>query len=338
MNTDRLYMQRAIELARKGKGHVSTNPMVGAVIVYEAKIIGEGYHKKCGEAHAEVNAIDSVKEHDKDKIQHSTMYVSLEPCSHWGKTPPCCELIVKNKISRVVIAMQDPFSKVCGRGIEMLKNNGIEVVVGIMEQEARELNKRFITYHEKHRPYIILKWAATIDNFIDTDRDISKPAPWITNYACKVLVHKYRVDEDAIWVGKNTVVRDNPTLTVREWVGKNPIRITMDNSNEINSSHNINNNQAETIIYRNKSIEQIIDDMYNRNIQSVLVEGGLNLLNYLIENRLFDEIREFISPISIAKIGKNGICGIKAPQIKHCTKQKSQKIGNIVLNTYFLIK
>ena len=338
MSKDRLYMERAILLAKKGKGRVSTNPMVGAVIVYDGVIIGEGYHQKCGEAHAEVNAIASVSESDIDKIPYSTMYVSLEPCSHWGKTPPCCELIVKNKIGRVVIAMQDPFGEVCGRGIKMLKDNGVDVVVGLMEEEAMQLNKRFITYHSKQRPYIILKWASTIDGFIDTDRDISKPAPWITNYACKVLVHKYRVEEDAIWVGKNTVVRDNPALTVREWCGKNPIRISMDNSDNINQSHKIMDDEAETIIYNNKSIEQIIDDMYQRGIQSVLVEGGKMLLDYLIENKLFDEIREFVSPLSVSKIGDGSISGIMAPQIKNCTKAKTEKIGNVTLNTYFCVK
>lgn len=334
MNKDNIYMARAIELAKKGNGYVSTNPMVGAVIVYQDKIIGEGYHQKYGENHAEINALNTVKASDKDKLPLSTMYVSLEPCSHWGKTPPCCEQIVKQKIKKVVIAMKDPFSKVCGRGIDMMRANNIEVKVGIMENEAKELNKRFITFHEKKRPYIILKWAATIDQFIDSERNTSKPAPWITNYACKILVHKWRAEEDAIWVGKNTVIRDNPTLNIREWFGNNPLRISMDNKSEINQTYNINNKDAETIIFNQHSIEQIIEELYKKNIQSIFVEGGKYLLDYLIEHKIFDEIREFISPLTINQISNKATQGIKSPQIKHAIKTNSEKIGNITLNTY----
>lgn len=328
-------MKRAIELAKLGAGSVSTNPMVGAVIVYNDIIIGEGYHKKCGEAHAEINALNSVKQEDLGKLPLSTMFVSLEPCSHWGKTGPCCEAVIEKKIKKIVIAMKDPFTKVCGRGIEMMKKFGVEVEVGIMEQEARELNKRFITFHEKKRPYITLKWAATSDGYIDSNRDITTPAPWITNHACKILVHKYRAEEDAIWVGKNTVIRDNPTLTIREWFGKNPIRISMDNKNTISDIHNICNNEAETIIYRNKSIEQILDDMYSRGIQSVLVEGGKYLLDYLITHELFDEIKEFTSQVSIKDIGDGTVSGVKAPKIFNAKLIEQKEIGSIILKTYY---
>ncbi len=333
-NKDIIYMRRALELAERGKGYVSTNPMVGAVIVYNDRIIGEGYHQKCGEAHAEVNAINSVREQDLKHLADSTMYVTLEPCSHWGKTPPCCDLIISKGIKRVVAAMQDPFAKVSGNGFKRMQENGIDVSVGILEDDARELNKRFLTYHEKKRPYIILKWARTYDGFIDCERQANEPSPWFTNHSCKVLVHKWRSEEDAIWVGKNTVLRDNPTLTVREWFGNNPIRISMENTKEIDSTYNICNSEAQTIIYHKESIEEMISDMYSRGIQSVFVEGGEYLLNYLIQNELFDEIFEFVSPKSIQEFGACTQNGTKAPKILHSKLIEKHDIGNTELNYY----
>lgn len=333
IDIDAIFIHRAIELAKRGAGSVSTNPMVGCVIVHNNKIIGEGYHKKYGDNHAEVNAINSVK--NQHLLPYSTLYVSLEPCSHWGKTPPCSELIIQKGIKRVVVAMQDPFAEVCGRGLEMMRNSGIDVTLGVLEHEAMELNRRFITYHEKRRPYIILKWATTRDGYIDSNRDASKPAPWITNHACKILVHRWRSEEDAIWVGKNTVLRDNPTLTVREWFGRNPIRISMDNTDTIDSKYNICNEDAETIIFKGKTIEQMLSELYERGIQSILVEGGRQLLNELIVKGLYDEIREFISPISIKQLSDGAISGTKAPKIINAKLLSSNKIGEIVLNRYY---
>jgi diaminohydroxyphosphoribosylaminopyrimidine deaminase/5-amino-6-(5-phosphoribosylamino)uracil reductase len=231
MNFDEKYMLRCLELAKDGFGNVAPNPMVGCVIVCEGKIIGEGYHQEYGKAHAEVNAIHSVR--DKSLLQKSTLYVNLEPCAHFGKTPPCANLIVEHNIPRVVIGCVDSYSEVSGKGIEKLRNAGIEVTVGILENESLELNKRFFTFHNKKRPYVILKWAETQDGFIDVDRPLDKSRDttadnWITSPLSKQLVHKWRSEEAAIMVGTTTVLNDNPQLNVREWKGKNPTRIVID--------------------------------------------------------------------------------------------------------------
>ena len=219
------YMQRCIELAGNGLCNVSPNPMVGAVIVCDGKIIGEGYHIRCGEAHAEVNAIRSVK--DESLLERSTIYVSLEPCSHYGKTPPCADLIIEKKIPRIVIGCQDPFSKVAGRGIQKLRDAGREVIVGVLEAECRQLICKFITFHTFHRPYITLKWAESQDGFIDLNRTAGNPVKLSTPLT-SMIVHKKRSESDAIMVGTRTALLDNPSLTVRNWYGKNPIRIVLD--------------------------------------------------------------------------------------------------------------
>ena len=216
------YMQRCIELAGNGLCNVSPNPMVGAVIVCDERIIGEGYHIRCGEAHAEVNAIRSVK--DESLLERSTIYVSLEPCSHYGKTPPCADLIIEKKIPRIVIGCQDPFSKVAGRGIQKLRDAGREVIVGVLEAECRQLIRKFITFHTFHRPYITLKWAESQDGFIDLNRTAGNPVKLSTPLT-SMIVHKKRSESDAIMVGTRTALLDNPSLTVRNWYGKNPIRI-----------------------------------------------------------------------------------------------------------------
>jgi len=308
------FMSRCLQLAENGLGNAAPNPMVGSVIVHNNKIIGEGFHRKCGEAHAEVNAINSVK--DKELLKDSTLYVNLEPCSHYGKTPPCSNLIIQHKIPRVVIGCKDTFSLVSGRGIEQLKNAGCAVIVGVMENEARWLNRRFFTFHEKKRPYIVLKWAQTIDGFVDVKRNENEPSKpfWITNDLCKRLVHKWRSEEQAIMVGTNTALKDNPQLNVREWFGNMPLRIVTDRNLRLPKNLNIFDNSQKTLIFnslkneisdkiefvkidfsenKKNSVLQILEKLYERNILSVFVEGGSELLNTFISNHLWDEARVF---------------------------------------------
>ncbi|HBX51616.1 MAG TPA: bifunctional diaminohydroxyphosphoribosylaminopyrimidine deaminase/5-amino-6-(5-phosphoribosylamino)uracil reductase RibD [Bacteroidales bacterium] len=303
-------MHRCLQLARLGLDSVSPNPMVGSVIVFKNRVIGEGYHEKYGQAHAEVNAINSVK--NQELLKDSTLYVNLEPCSHYGKTPPCADLIIEKKIPRVVIACKDSCSLVCGAGIEKLEKAKCEVLVGILEPKARELNKRFFTFHEKKRPYIILKWAQTADGFIDKiRRKKGINASWITNDICKKLVHKWRSEEDAFMVGTNTAVLDNPQLTTRNWTGKNPLRIVIDRTLKIPVTHYLRNDKAKTFFFTEKThkntintefiqidfsqniLPQIIKELFNRSVQSLVVEGGTQLLQSFIDADLWDETRIF---------------------------------------------
>jgi diaminohydroxyphosphoribosylaminopyrimidine deaminase/5-amino-6-(5-phosphoribosylamino)uracil reductase len=341
MNTHQDYMQRCIELAQKGLGNVAPNPMVGCVIVHDGKIIGEGYHEKYGGSHAEVNAINSVT--DKSQLKKATLYVNLEPCAHFGKTPPCADLIIENKIPYVVIGTIDPFAKVDGRGIEKLMKAGIDVKVGVLEEESKNLNKRFFTFHEKKRPYIILKWAQTSDGYIDIIRNeegLEKPLR-ITNEASDKLSHTWRSQEQAIIVGKKTAVFDNPQLTVRNTPGKNPLRIAIDRNLVIPSNYFLLDKTTPTLIFTSgeaksennleyKRIDfdepllpQILDKLYHDNIQSLIVEGGTLLINSFINNNLWDEARVFISDQKIEN-------GVNAPalEIKPVTKQN---IDNDVL-------
>ena len=332
---DVTYMKYALELARKGGRATRPNPMVGAVIVFNGEIIGEGYHQKCGEAHAEVNAVNSVK--NRELLPQSTIYVTLEPCSHWGKTPPCSDMIVAERFKRVVVAMVDPFEKVSGSGINKIRAAGIEVEVGILENEARELNKSFITYHTKQRPYVILKWAQTTDGFIDNDRDPNTPATWMTGAECKRLVHRWRSEECAIMVGTNTVIRDNPSLTVRDCQGNNPVRVTFDSKLSLPMNRNIFDDQAKTLIFTThdaickcntqypknieliglqstKNMDEVLKKLYERGIMSIIVEGGRSLLDSFIDAGLWDEMRIFKSPLMLNDLrGGSGIGGIKAP-------------------------
>ncbi|MCD7963561.1 MAG: bifunctional diaminohydroxyphosphoribosylaminopyrimidine deaminase/5-amino-6-(5-phosphoribosylamino)uracil reductase RibD [Rikenellaceae bacterium] len=335
---DELYMQRCLELASLGEGYAAPNPMVGSVIVFNDRIIGEGYHKKCGEAHAEVNAVNSVKE--KEMLRQSTLYVNLEPCSHWGRTPPCADMIIEYKIPKVVIGMVDPFGRVCGEGIRKLRDAGINVTVGILEEKCKALNRKFITYHSKKRPYITLKWAQTIDGYLDNNRDASTPATWMTGQACKILVHRMRSTHQAIMTGTNTIIRDNPSLTVREWFGQNAVRIVIDRNLRLTDDYNIFSGEAETIIFtlsenlnragkifRNKQIIglnrpddicEIPEYLYTRGIQSLFVEGGAELFSSLISAGLWDEAKIFISQSSVKELnGTKNIqpYGIKAPDI-----------------------
>lgn len=329
MSTDEKYMRRCLQLAANGRGCVAPNPMVGAVVVHDGKIIGEGYHREYGKAHAEVNAINSVA--DKSLLAQSTIYVSLEPCSHYGKTPPCSQLIIDSKIPKVVMATLDPYFKVSGRGVNMLKAAGIEVKIGVLEAEARELNKTFFTAQQETRPYIFLKWAQTKDGFIDklrTEGCVAVPTP-ISNDQTRILVHKIRSEVASIMVATNTVVNDNPSLTTRYWKGENPVRIILDRTNRIPADSQVLNDVVETIVFTEKLentqpgnntdyiqipfdrelIPSILKELNKRKINSILVEGGARLLQSFIEKNAWDE-----AFIEIAD--KLFDDGVKAPVIR----------------------
>ena len=301
-----LYMRRCIELAKLGAGNVAPNPMVGAVLVYNDEIIGEGFHKKFGEAHAEVNCIKSVLDTNQKFISKSTLYVSLEPCAHFGKTPPCADLIIDNKIKQVKVGCTDSFEKVNGEGIKKLLAAGIKVDVGILESECRILNKRFFTFHTKKRPYIILKWAQSQDGFI-TGKNLTTTK--ISNIYTDKLVHKWRSQEAAILVGSNTVRIDNPYLTTRKWLGKNPVRIIIDEHLKIDANANVFNNESYTIIINSQKnfsyinteylqinfeksvVESTLNCLYNKQLNSVIIEGGSRTLKYFIDAGFWDEAR-----------------------------------------------
>lgn len=320
-------MLRCLDLAQLGLGSTAPNPSVGCVIVHNNKIIGEGYTSPYGGAHAEVNAINSVE--DASLLPASTLYVSLEPCAHYGKTPPCANLIVNKKIKRVVVACLDPFAKVNGAGIKMLMQAGIDVTVGVLEEEALEQNRRFITFHQEKRPYIILKWAETADGFVDGIRTSSTdPSLKITGDTANILVHKWRSEEAGIMVGKNTAMLDNPTLTTRKYKGKNPIRILLDEKSETPQTANIFNAEAETIVISENThnLRSVLAELHARNIQSVLVEGGPTLHRSFYEAGLWDEIRRFVAPLNIGK----GISALACTQ----TPQSETTIGADRLLTY----
>ncbi len=336
------YMLRCIELARNGLGNTAPNPMVGSVIVHDGNIIGEGYHRKAGESHAEVNAINSVQ--DKELLKESTLYVNLEPCSHYGKTPPCANLIASLGIPRVVIGSIDTAAHVSGKGIEILKNAGCDVIVGVLGDVCRELNKRFFTFHEKQRPYIILKWAQTKDGFIDIERTEDSPLQptWITNEYAKALVHKWRAEEQAILVGTNTAIQDNPSLTTRHWYGKNPLRIVLDENLILPDGLKLFDQNASTVIIADAKVKslrkrklpdnigiefvdyssdfytQLFKVLLNLDVQSLIIEGGEKVLTSFIQNNLWDEARIFTGNKVFNK-------GVKAPDFN----QKGIKIESL---------
>ncbi len=329
------YMSRCIALAKNGLGATYPNPMVGSVIVYEDKIIGEGWHKKAGGPHAEVNAVNSVL--DKSLLNKATIYVSLEPCSHFGKTPPCCDLIIKNKIPNVVIGTVDPNIMVAGNGIKKLIEAGINVTVGVLEDECNELNKRFFTFHRKKRPYIVLKWAQSQDGFIAPLEKTEKRPVWITNTHSRQLVHKWRTEEQAILVGTQTVIDDNPKLNARDWHGNSPVRIILDQNNRIPKDNAVFDDQTKTIVFTNSEntickenttfevidfkhniADKIIDSLFKLNIQSVIIEGGLQTLQTFIDANLWDEARIFTGKPFLKK-------GTKAPFLSKNNSEK-QKI------------
>ncbi len=323
------FMHRCLELAQNGLGMVAPNPMVGSLIVHNGLIIGEGYHQKYGGPHAEVNAIASVK--NKELLTQSTLFVNLEPCCHFGKTPPCTDLILQSRIPHVVIGCIDPFDAVAGKGISKLRNNGVRVEVGILRKESLSLNKRFFTFHEKNRPYIILKWAQTADAFIDIERLPGTPArpTWITSENLRMLVHKWRTEEQAIMVGTITALKDNPKLNVREWSGNQPTRIVIDEDLTLSNTLHLFDNTQKTIVFNSKEdlikenthwiklnfadkqfLEILLTELKNRKIQSVIVEGGQKLLKAFITSQTWDEARIFQGN----KFFENGLRAPTLPQ------------------------
>jgi len=286
MNTiDEKFMRRCLQLARNGRKNAKPNPMVGAVIVCDGKIIGEGYHICCGKGHAEVNAFHSVSDKDGALLSKSTIYVSLEPCSHYGRTPPCADLIINKGVKRVVVGCIDPFAKVQGRGIHKLRDAGIEVTVGVLNEECLDLNKWFITYNTHHRPYVILKWAQSVNGFIDDD---FKPTEFSTPFT-KMLVHKSRSECDAILVGRINDEREHPRLNVRDWSGKDPLRIVLDRNHPF----------SPDVDFDQPVIPQLMDHLYHQEIQSLLVEGGAYTHQAFIKSGIWDEIRVEQSPKSV---------------------------------------
>jgi len=340
------YIKRCLELAHLGIGNVSPNPMVGCVIVVNDKIIGEGYHRKYGEAHAEPNAVKNVFDrygNDAESLlQQATAYVNLEPCAHFGKTPPCADLFVKHKLKKVVIGNRDPFSGVDGKGIEKLKNAGIEVASGILEDECKYFNRRFFTRIQKQRPFIILKWAETANGYFATTDGHQK---WISGALAKRLAHQWRTEEDAILIGKQTAIMDNPRLTSREWPGKNPVRLVIDKNLQVPQGNHIFNTEAKTIIFNEVKTDVIgnihyiqMEDMhfylaqkiafqlYLMDIQSVIIEGGANILNQFLDGNLWDEARVFTASNSWES-------GLRSPIINGHLQEHIQ-VGSDKLSIY----
>lgn len=341
--TDQIYMHRCLELARLGAGSVAPNPMVGAVLVYENRIIGEGYHQVYGEAHAEVNCINSVLVADAPLIPLSTLYVSLEPCAHFGKTPPCSDLIIHYQIKTVVIGCRDPFTEVDGKGIEKLQKAGVTVTVGVLEAECRELNKRFFTFVTQHRPYIILKWAQTANGLIAGE---GEERLLISQAYTNRLVHQWRSEEAAILIGTNTALADDPSLTNRLWTGKHPVRIVVDRNLRLPVTLNLFDQQQKTIVINtvkaeerenlsyqkiaatDDTIDAILKVAYKEKLQSVLVEGGAALLQSFINKGLWDEARIITNPLlTVSK-------GLPAPILPQTVPAKTEQLATDIFSTY----
>jgi diaminohydroxyphosphoribosylaminopyrimidine deaminase/5-amino-6-(5-phosphoribosylamino)uracil reductase len=332
MATPEIYMQRCLQLAELGAGNVAPNPMVGAVMVYNNRIIGEGYHMEYGEAHAEVNCINSVHHSENNLIEKSILYISLEPCSHYGKTPPCVDLIILNKIPEVVIGCVDVYKEVHGKGIELLQNAGVKVSVGVLEKECVELNRRFFTFHQKQRPYIILKWAQSANGKIGTNNK----RVLISNEYTNRLVHKWRSEEAAILIGTNTALIDDPSLTTRLWKGNNPVRLVIDMDLRLPFHLKIFNKEIKTIIFnqhkneedgnllfyqieRENFMQSFMNSLYQLKIQSILVEGGAKLLQFFIDTGLWDEAIVIKNEELIIKNG------IDAPELNNFIFSSQQK-------------
>ena len=338
---DEFFMRRCLQLARLGAGTAAPNPMVGAVVVCDGVIIGEGYHHRCGQAHAEVNAIAAVK--NPDLLCRSTIYVSLEPCSHYGKTPPCADLIISKRIPNVVVGMVDPFGKVNGNGINKLRAAGCNVKVGVLEDECRRLNRAFITFHTKKRPYIILKWAESADGFIDGVRGADNRPVWLTNDACRALVHRWRAESGAIMIGYNTALLDNPQLNVRAWTGPAPLRIVIDRALQLpdtlhlfdhsqptwrlNTINNDGDGNLQNVLlpWGADMLPALMQKLYDAQINQLIVEGGTRLLQSFIDTGLWDEARIFKGT---AKLGG----GVAAPIIDK-GRGGVEMIGNVELLT-----
>ncbi|MBN2481402.1 MAG: bifunctional diaminohydroxyphosphoribosylaminopyrimidine deaminase/5-amino-6-(5-phosphoribosylamino)uracil reductase RibD [Bacteroidales bacterium] len=333
------FIRRCIELAATGLGHTAPNPMVGSVIVHNNRIIGEGYHKYYGLPHAEVHALQSVTE--KNFLRDSVLYVNLEPCSHMGKTPPCADLIISSGIPQVIIGMIDPNPLVAGIGVKRLKAAGIRTTVGVLEEDCVRLNRRFCTHHQKKRPYIILKWAQTKDGYIDMNREDTYPAKpeWISNPVSKLLVHKWRSEEQAILVGTNTALLDNPRLNVREWPGSSPVRMVIDRTLRLPEHLNLFDGSVKTWIFNERTdkeeghkryirldfsndvLNQLMDYLYENEIQSVFVEGGKKLIDSLLSKNLWDEARVITGDKSFRS-------GISAPDIKSSDPEEHRIIDD----------
>lgn len=338
MPIDEKYMRRALQLARLGAEHTSPNPMVGAVIVGpDGAIIGEGWHRQCGQAHAEVNAVASVK--DDSLLKESTIYVTLEPCSHYGKTPPCARLLIERGIPRVVVGCLDPFEKVAGRGVAMLREAGIEVVVGVLEQECRNLNRRFMTAHTAGRPWVQLKWAQTADGFIALPPDAGENPLHMSTPVTMKLMHRQRSLCDAIVVGAATARIDDPALTTRYWPGKSPLRVVMSRGLSLPDNLRLLTDGRPTVIYNGvkNAVQGVVEyvkldtthpqawlqDLYRRGVNSVMVEGGLRLLQWLIDAGAWDEARIEVSP---RRVGQ----GVKAPRIDAAPVAQYHIDGNTI--------
>ena len=339
---DKIYMQRALQLARCGEGRVSPNPMVGAVIVCDGKIIGEGYHRKYGEPHAEVNAVASVE--DKSLLSRSTMYVTLEPCSHYGKTPPCCNLIKECGIPRVVIGIKDPFPEVSGRGVAILKEAGVDVTVGVLEEECLFINRRFITAHTQSRPYVLLKWCESCEGYMAAIENGEQIPVKLSSSVSSLYMHRERSFYDAILVGTTTAITDNPSLTVRGWKGKNPLRVVIDREAKLSLENKIFNTDASTLIFTDlcsnvddsryikidfskNIIPQILNELYRCKITSLMVEGGAKTLQSFIDAGAWNEIRREVSSTSIKE-------GVKAPELSFADAKISECGGSKVYVKY----
>lgn len=342
MTQHETYMSRCLELAQRGKGEAAPNPMVGAVLVYNDRIIGEGWHRKYGQAHAEVNCIDSVRKEDRHLVKESTMYVSLEPCAHYGKTPPCAELLVKEQVKKVVICNADPFEKVSGRGIQILNDNGIPTEVNVLKEEGEWVNRRFFLYHSLKRPYIILKWAQTSDGYF---APLNRTRHQLSNEHSKQLLHKWRTEEAAIMVGYNTALYDDPQLTARLWPGKQPLRIVLDRQLQLPKNLRVFNNDAPTWIVNEQKEGQegninyvqitfdsalnknLLKRLYEADILSLIVEGGAKVLNGFIQDELWDEARVFTAPAQLQE-------GIASPVLHHAALIATTEIEDDILNVY----
>ena len=351
MDVHEQYMQRCLDLAKLALGNVAPNPVVGSVLVHDNRIIGEGFHQKYGGPHAEVNCIASVHENERHLIPKSTLYVSLEPCAHFGKTPPCSKLIIENNIPKVVDGCLDPFSEVNGKGITQLQLAGIEVIEGVLEEKCKQLNKRFFTFHKKHRPYVVLKWAQTQNGMMG---NIDKSRLLISNAYTNMLVHKWRSEEASILVGTNTALADNPSLTVRNWTGRSPVRLVIDMDNRLPESLRLfTDKQAFTLVFNKRLhsigntipqeagvgyyqvtedvslVQQVLNALYQLNIQSVLVEGGAHLLQSFIEDDVWDEARVIInSQLHVTD-------GLRAPQLHRYRLDMEEKISTD--NIYYFV-
>ncbi|MDF1574550.1 MAG: bifunctional diaminohydroxyphosphoribosylaminopyrimidine deaminase/5-amino-6-(5-phosphoribosylamino)uracil reductase RibD [Bacteroidales bacterium] len=340
---DKIYMRRCFELARKGLGMTKANPLVGAVLVHHDRIIGEGYHHEFGGPHAEVNAIRSVK--DPSLLPESTLYCNLEPCSHYGKTPPCSILLQQKGIKRVVLSNLDPFPSVNGKGIEFLEKAGTEVELGCLEEEGKHLNRRFFHYVNYRRPYVILKWAQTADGFIDLEREPGdQEGPrWISNDVSRTLVHKWRSEESAIMVGTNTILTDNPSLTVRRWSGENPIRLTLDRNGRLPENAHILDGSQDTIVFTgighnysekiqtvhadpSYQLVDMMEELFDRQIVSVFVEGGAKLHASFLKSGLWDEARVLTGKMCFTQ-------GVKAPEIDE-KPDETFRIGDTKLEVF----